>query len=234
MDCDYKLDQMKKNNEIIKGVSDGLKKTAPIHLFDSNREDYEWVYSEIIRVTHLLGGKERGGYKPDVYTMMCYTHGFHFSHMVTFRKSVDEGNITGGIVTDLDFGVGVDINGMVYILFDYLFTPDSDDFLVKETMHNQRCLSINDVKFMRETEDSVFYFLISVIDDIYRKRYGKSQKDSFWDDGDLEFKYIELDKKERYLDSNNVCHSTKCVLTGRKSWFDEYYKNKEERSLNNY
>lgn len=234
MDCDYKLDQMKKNNEIIKGVSDGLKKTAPIHLFDSNREDYEWVYSEIIRVTHLLGGKERGGYKPDVYTMMCYTHGFHFSHMVTFRKSVDMGDITGGIVADLDFGIGRDINGMVYILFDYWFTPDSDDFLVKETMHNQRCLSINDVKFMRETEDSVFHFLISVIDDIYRKRYGKSQKDSFWDDGDLEFKYIELDKKERYLDSNNVCHSTKCVLTGRKSWFDEYYKNKEERSLNNY
>lgn len=221
---------MKKNNEINKDVSEGLKKTFQIHSFDSDREAYELVYSEIIRVAHLLGGKDCGEYKPDVYTMMCYTHGFHFSHMVTFRKSVEEGNITSGIVTDLDFGIGRDINGMVYILFDYWFTQDSDDFLVKETMHNQRCLSINDVKFMRKTEDSVFHFLTSVIDDIYRKRYGKTHKDSFWDDGDLEFKYIKLDKKECYMDSNNVCHTLKRVLTGRKSWFDEYYKNKEERN----
>ena len=91
-----------------------------------------------------------------------------------------------------------------------------------------------DVKFMCETEDGVFHFLTTVIDDIYRKQYGKSWKESFWDDGDLEFKYIELDRKEWYWDSNNVCHSIKGVLTGRKSWFDEYYKNKEERSLSNY
>ena len=84
---------------------------------------------------------------------------------------------------------------------------------------------------MRETEDGVFHFLTTVIDDIYRKQYGKSRKDSFWDDGDLEFKYIELPIKEWYWDSNNVCHKLKGVLTGRKSWFDEYYKNKEERNL---
>ena len=85
---------MKKNNEINKGVSEGVKKTSQMHFFDSDREAYEWVYSEIIRVTHLLGGKDCGEYKPDVYTMMCDTHGFRFSHMVTFRKSVDEGDIT--------------------------------------------------------------------------------------------------------------------------------------------
>ena len=221
---------MKKNNEINKGVSEGLKKTSQIHSFDSDREAYEWVYSEIIRVTHLLGGKDCGEYKPDVYTMMYDTRGFRFSHMVTFRKCVDESGITGGIKTDLDFGIGKDINGRVYILFD----SDSEDFLVDETMYNQRCLSMLDVKFMCETEDGVFHFLTTVIDDIYRKQYGKSWKESFWDDGDLEFKYIELDRKEWYWDSNNVCHSIKGVLTGRKSWFDEYYKNKEERSLSNY
>ena len=221
---------MKENKEINKGVSEGLKKTSQTHSFVSDRKAYEWVYSEIIRVAHLLGGKDCGEYKPNVYMMMYDTHGFRFSHMVTFRKSVDEGDITGGVKTDIDFGIGKDINGRVYILFDYWFTPDSEDFLVKETMHNQKCLSMLDVKFMGETEDGVFHFLTTVIDDIYRKQYGKSCKESFWDDGDLEFKYIKLDKKECYLDSNNVCHSTKCVLTGRKSWFDEYYKNKEERN----
>ena len=218
---------MKKNNEIDEGVSERLKKTSQIHSFDSDRKAYEWVYSEIIRVAHLLGGKDCGEYKPDVYTMMYDTHGFRFSHMVTFRKYVDESGITGGIKTDLDFGIGKDINGRVYILFD----SDSEDFLVDETMYNQRCLSMLDVKFMCETEDGVFHFLTTVIDDIYRKQYGKSWKESFWDDGDLEFKYIELDRKEWYWDSNNVCHSIKGVLTGRKSSFDEYYKHKEERSL---
>ena len=219
---------MKKNNEINKGVSEVLKKTSQIHSFDSDREAYEWIYSEIIRVAHLLGGKDCGEYRPVVYSMMCDTHGFRFNHMVTFRKYVNEEDITGGIKTDLEFGIGKDINGRVYILFDYWFTPNDEDFLVKETMHNQRCLSMIDVKFMCETEDGVFHFLTTVIDDIYRKQYGKSWKESFWDDGDLEFKYIELDRKEWYWDSNNVCHSIKGVLTGRKSWFDEYYKNKEE------
>ena len=214
---------MKKCKEIIKGVKECL--------YDSNREAYEWFYSEIIRVAHLLGGKDLGEYRPDVYLMMLETRRFCFSHTVAFRKSVDEGNITSGISTYLDFGIGKDINGMVYILFDYLFTPEGEHFLVKETMHNQRCLSIMDVKFMRETEDGVFHFLTTVIDDIYRKQYGKSRKDSFWNDGDLEFKYIELPIKDWYWASNNVCHKLKGVLTGRKSWFDEYYKNKEERNL---
>ena len=214
---------MKKSKDIIKGISECL--------YDSDREAYDWLYSEIIRVIRLLGGKECGKYRPDVYSMMLETRGFRFSHTVAFRKSVDEGNITSGISTYLDFGIGKDINGMTYILFDYLFTPNGEHFLVKETMHNQRCLSIMDVKFMRETEDGVFHFLTTVIDDIYRKQYGKSRKDSFWDDGDLEFKYIELPIKEWYWDSNNVCHKLKGVLTGRKTWFDEYYKNKEERNL---
>ena len=103
-------------------------------------------------------------------------------------------------------------------------------FFVKETMHNQRCLSMMYVKFMRETEDCVFYFLTTIIDDIYRKRYGKSRKESFWDDGDLEFKYIELPIEEWCCDSNNVCHKLKGVLSERRTWFDEYYKNKEERN----
>ena len=222
---------MKKSKEIIKSISEGLPKAAPKCLYDSDREEYDLLYSEIIRVIRLLGGKDLGEYNPEVYSMMLETRGFCFSHTVAFRKSVDEGNITGGISTYLDFGIGKDINGMTYILFDYLFTPEGEHFLVKETMHNQRCLSIMDVKFMRETEDGVFHFLTTVIDDIYRKQYGKSRKDSFWDDGDLEFKYIELPIKEWYWDSNNVCHKLKGVLTGRKSWFDEYYKNKEERNL---
>ena len=214
---------MKKSKEIIKGISGCL--------YDSDREAYDWVYSEIIRVAHLLGGKDLGAYSPEVYSMMLETRGFRFSHTVAFRKSVDEGNITSGISTYLDFAIGKDINGMTYILFDYLFTPNGKHFLVKETMHNQRCLSIMDVKFMRETEDGVFHFLTTVIDDIYRKQCGKSRKDSFWDDGDLEFKYIELPIKEWYWDSNNVCHKLKGVLSGRTTWFDEYYKNKEERNL---
>lgn len=171
---------MKKNNEMFKGVSEELKKTSQIQSFDSDREAYEWIYSEIIRVTHLLGGKDCGEYKPDVYSMMCDTHGFRFSYMVPFRKYVYESDITGRVKTDLDFGIGKDINGRVYILFDYLFTPNDGDFLVKETMHNQRCLSMIDVKFMCEAEDGVFHFLTTVIDDIYRNRYGKSLEESFW------------------------------------------------------
>ena len=161
--------------------------------------------------------------------MMLETRGFCFSHTVAFRKFVDEGNITGGISTYLDFGIGKDINGMTYILFDYLFTPNGEHFLVKETMHNQRCLSIMDVKFMRETEDGVFHFLTTVIDDIYRKKYGKTRKESFWDDAVLECKCVELPVEEWYYDSNGTHHTFKYELTGRKSWFDEYYKNKEEK-----
>ena len=221
---------MKENKEIIKGVSEGLEKASPKCLYDSFREEYEWVYSEIIRVVHLLGGKDLGEYSPEVYTMMLETRGFRFSHTVAFRKSVDEGDITSGITRDLDLGIGKDINGRVYVLFDCWVAPEGEDFLVNETMHNQRCLSMMDVKFMRETEDGVFHFLTTVIDDIYRKRYGKSRKESFWNDGDLEFKYIELPIKEWYCDSNDVRHKLKGVLSGRKSWFDEYYKNKEERN----
>ena len=47
------------------------------------------------------------------------TRGFRFSHTVAFRKSVDEGDITSGISTDFDFGIGKDINGRVYVLFGY-------------------------------------------------------------------------------------------------------------------
>lgn len=111
--------------------------------------------------------------------MMRYTHGFRFSYMVPFRKYVYESDITGRVKTDLEFGIGKDINGRVYILFDYLVTPNDGDFLVKETMHNQRCLSMLDVKFMCETEDGVFHFLTTVIDDIYSNLYGKSLEESF-------------------------------------------------------
>ena len=196
---------MKKSKEIIKGISECL--------YDSDREAYDWLYSEIIRVIRLLGGKECGTYRPDVYSMMLETCGFCFSHTVGFRKSVDDGNITGGISTYLDFGIGKDINGMTYILFDYLFTPNGEHFLVKETMHNQRCLSIMDVKFMRETEDGVFHFLTTVIDDIYRKQYGKSWKESFWDDAVLECKCVELPVDEWYYDSNGDHHTFKYELT---------------------
>ena len=220
---------MKKNKEIIKSISEGLTKAAPKCLYDSDREEYDLLYSEIIRVIRLLGGKDLGEYSPEVYSMMLETRGFCFSHTVAFRKSVDEGNITGGISTYLDFGIGKDINGMTYILFDYLFTPEGEHFLVKETMHNQRCLSIMDVKFMRETEDGVFYSLIRIIDDIYRKKYGKSRKESFWDDAEFECKCVKLPVEEWHYDSNGTHHTFKYELTGRKSWFDEYYKNKEEK-----
>ena len=219
---------MNKSKEIIKGVSELFKKAVPKCLYDCDKKEYDLLYSEIIRVIRLLGGKECGKYRPEVYLMMLETRRFCFSHTVAFRKSVDEGNITGGISTYLDFGIGKDINGMTYILFDYLFTPEGEHFLVKETMHNQRCLSIMDVKFMRETEDGVFHFLIRIIDDIYRKKYGKSRKESFFDDADLECKCIELPVEEWYYDSNGTRHTFKYELTGRKSWFDEYYKNKKE------
>ena len=220
---------MKKYNEIIKGISELFKKASPKRLYDCDKKEYDLLYSEIIRVIRWLGGKECGKYSPDVYLMMLETRGFCFSHTVAFRKSVDEGNITGGISTYLDFGIGKDINGMTYILFDYLFTPEGEHFLVKETMHNQRCLSIMDVKFMRETEDGVFYSLIRIIDDIYRKKYGKTRKETFFDDADLECKCVELLVEEWHYDTNGTHHTFKYELTGRKSWFDEYYKNKEEK-----
>ena len=46
-------------------------------------------------------------------------------------------------------------------------------------MHNQICLSMFEVKFMRETEDGVFYSLIRIIDDIYRKNTEKHGKNHF-------------------------------------------------------
>ena len=206
-----------------------LNKTAPKCLYDSDREEYDLLYSEIIRVIHLLGGKDCGGYRQDVYSMMFETRGFRFTHNVAYGKAVDKGDINGYVVTDVDFAIGRDVNGKVYILFDYLFTPEGEHYLVKETMHNQRCLSMFDVKFMRETEDGVFYFLTRIIDDIYRKRYGKSRKESFWDDAVLECKCVELSVEEWYYDSNGTHHTFEYELTGRKSWFDEYYKNKEEK-----
>lgn len=218
---------MKKYKEIIKSISELFKKTAPKCLYDSDREEYDLLYSEIIRVIHLLGGKECGEYGQDAYSMMCDTRGFRFSHNVAYGKAVDKGDISGYVVTDVDFAIGRDINGKIYMLFDYLFTPEGEHHLVKETMYNQRCLSMFDVKFMRETEDGVFYFLTRIIDDIYRKRYGKSRKESFFDDADLECKCVELPVEEWYYDSNAVHHTFKYELTRRKSWFDEYYKNKE-------
>lgn len=219
---------MKKYNEIIKGISKLFKKVAPKCLYDSDREEYDLLYSEIIRVIRLLGGKECGGYAQDVYSMMFETRGFRFTHNVAYGKFVDKGDINGYVVTDVDFAIGKDINGKVYILFDYLFTPEGEHYLVKETMHNQRCLSMFDVKFMRETEDGVFHFLTRIINDIYRKKYGKTRKESFWDDAVLECKSVELPIEEWHYDSNGTHHTFKYELTGRKSWFDEYYKNKEE------
>lgn len=218
---------MKKCKEIIKGVSRLFKKAAPKCLYDSDREEYDWLYSEIIRVIRLLGGKECGKYRQDVYSMMMDTRRFLIKHNVAYGKSVDNGDISGYIVTDVDFAIGKDINGKVYILFDYWCTPEGEHYLVKETMHNQRCLSMFDVKFMRETEDSVFRFLTRIIDDIYRKKYGKSRKESFFDDADLECKCVELPVEEWYYDSNGTHRTFKYELTGRKSWFDEYYKNKK-------
>lgn len=219
---------MKKYKEIIKGITELFKKTAPKCLYDSDREEYDLLYSEIIRVIRLLGGKECGGYGQDVYSMMFEICGFRFSHNVAYGKTVDNGDISGYVVTDVDFAIGRDINGKVYILFDYLFTPEGEHYLVKETMHNQRCLSMFDVKFMRETEDGVFHFLTRIINDIYRKKYGKTRKESFWDDAVLECKSVELPIEEWHYDSNGTHHTFKYELTGRKSWFDEYYKNKEE------
>ena len=222
---------MKKSKEIIKGVSELFKKAAPKYLYDSDREEYDLLYSEIIRVIRLLGGKECGKYRPDVYSMMCELRRFLIKHNVAYGKCVDKGDINGDVVTDVDFGIGRDVNGKVYILFDYWFILEGEHYLVKETMHNQRCLSMFDVKFMRETEDGVFRFLTRIIDDIYRKRYGKTRKESFFDDANLECKCVELPVEEWYYDSNGTHHTFKYELTGRKSWFDEYYKNKEERNL---
>ena len=221
---------MKKCKEIIKGISEGLTKTAPKRLYDSDREEYDLLYSEIIRVIRLLGGKECGKiYRQDVYSMMMDTRRFLIKHNVAYGKSVDKGDINGCIVTDVDFGIGTDVNGKVYILFDYWCTPEGEHYLVKEIMHNQICLSMLEAKFMRETEDGVFHFLTTVIDDIYRKQYGKTRKESFWDDSEFECKCVELPIEEWYYDSNAVHHTFKYELTGRKSWFDEYYKNKEEK-----
>ena len=219
-----------KIKEIIKSISELFKKAAPKCLYDYDREEYDLLYSEIIRVIHLLGGKDCGKiYRQDVYSMMCDTRRFLFTHNVAYGKAVDKGDISGYVVTDVDFAIGRDVNGKVYILFDYLFTPEGEHYLVKERMHNQICLSMFEVKFMRETEDGVFYSLIRIIDDIYRKRYGKTRKESFWDDADLECKCVKLPVEEWYYDSNCTHHTFKYELTGRKSWFDEYYKNKEEK-----
>ena len=220
---------MKNIKEIIKGITELFKKTAPKCLYDCDRETYNWLYSEIIRVIHLLGGKECGTYRQDVYSMMCDTRRFLIKHNVAYGKSVDKGDISGYVVSDVDLTIGRDIHGNVYILFDYWFTPEGEHYLVKEKMHNQICLSMFEVKFMRETEDGVFYSLIRIIDDIYRKKYGKTRKESFWDDAVLECKCVELPVDEWYYDSNGTHHTFKYELTGRKSWFDEYYKNKEEK-----
>ena len=220
---------MKKCKEIIKGVSELFKKAVPKCLYDSDREEYDLLYSEIIRVIRLLGGKECGKYRPYVYSMMCEPRRFLIKHNVAYGKCVDKGDINGDVVTDVDFGIGRDVNGKVYILFDYWFTPEGEHYLGREIMHNQICLSMFDVKFMRETEDGVFYFLTRIIDDIYRKKYGKTRKNSFFDDADLECKCVKLPVEEWYYDSNGEHHTFKYELTGRKSWFDEYYKNKEEK-----
>ena len=220
---------MKKYNEIIKGVSELFKKTAPKCLYDSDRKEYDWLYSEIIRVIRLLGGNECGKYRLDVYSMMCETRGFRFSHNVAYGKSVDNGDISGYVVSDVDLTIGRDINGNVYILFVYWFSPEGEHYLVKEKMHNQICLSMSEVKFMRETEDGVFYSLIRIIDDIYRKKYGKTRKESFWDDSEFECKCVELPFDDCYYYSNSTRHAFKYELTGRKSCFDQYYKNNEEK-----
>ena len=175
----YSLDLMKKIKEIIKSISEGLTKTAPKCLYDCDRETYNWLYSEIISVIHLLGGKECGTYRQDVYSMMCDTRRFLIKHNVAYGKSVDKGDISGYVVSDVDFAIGRDVNGKVYILFDYLFTPEGEHYLVKEIMHNQICLSNFEANYMRKTEDGVFHFLIRIIDDIYRKKYGKLGKNHF-------------------------------------------------------
>lgn len=167
---------MKKIKEIIKSISEGLTKTAPKCLYDCDKKEYDLLYSEIIRVIRLLGGEECGKYRQDVYSMMMDTRRFLIKHNVAYGKAVDNGDISGYVVSDVDLAIGKDINGKVYILFDYLFTPEGEHYLVKERMHNQICISMFEVKFMRETEDGVFYSLIRIIDDIYRKKYGKNSE----------------------------------------------------------
>lgn len=220
---------MKKSKEIIKDVLERFKKAVPKCLYDCDKKEYDLLYSEIIRVIRLLGGEECGKYRQDVYSMMMDTRRFLIKHNVAYGKAVDNGDISGYVVSDVDLAIGKDINGKVYILFDYLFTPEGEHYLVKERMHNQICISMFEVKFMRETEDGVFYSLIRIIDDIYRKKYGKTRKESFWDDAVLECKSVELPVEEWHYDSNGTHCTFKYELTGRKSWFDEYYKNKEEK-----
>lgn len=220
---------MKKIKEIIKSITELFKKTAPKCLYDCDRETYDWLYSEIVRVVRLLGGEECGTYRQDVYSMMSDTRRFLIKHNVAYGKSVDKGYISGYVVTDVDFDIGRDVNGKVYILFDYWCTPEGEHYLVKEIMHNQICLSNFEANFMRKTEDGVFHFLTRIIDDIYRKKYGKTRKESFFDDAVLECKCVKLPVEEWYYDSNGTHHTFEYELTGRKSWFDEYYKNKEEK-----
>ena len=110
---------MKKSKEIIKGVSELFKKAAPKSLYDSDRKEYDWVYSEIIRVIRLLGGKECGKiYRQDVYSMMCDMRAFRFSHNVAYGKSVDNGDISGYVVTDVDFALPSD--PMVFSTLDVI------------------------------------------------------------------------------------------------------------------
>ena len=170
---------MKKCKEIIKGVSELFKKAAPKCLYDSDREEYESLYSEIVRVVRLLGGEECGRYRPDVYSMMSDTRRFLIKHNVAYGKCVDKGDINGDVVTDVDFGIGRDVNGKIYILFDYWCTPEGEHYLVKEIMHNQICLSNFEANFMRKTEDGVFHFLTRIIDDIYRKNMENLGKNHF-------------------------------------------------------
>lgn len=170
---------MKKYKEIIKSISEGLTKAAPKCLYDCDRESYDWVYSEIIRVIRLLGGKECGKYRPDVYSMMCEPRRFLIKHNVAYGKCVDKGDISGDVVTDVDFGIGRDAYGKVYMLFDYWCTPEGEHYLVKEIMHNQICLSNFEANYMRKTEDGVFHFLTRIIDDIYRKNTENLGKNHF-------------------------------------------------------
>ena len=124
---------MNKSKEIIKGVSELFKKAVPKCLYDCDKKEYDLLYSEIIRVIRLLGGKECGKiYRQDVYSMMCDTRRFLIKHNVAYGKCVDKGDISGCVVSDVDFAIGRDVNGKVYILFDYLFTPEGEHYLVKE------------------------------------------------------------------------------------------------------
>ena len=102
---------MKKSKEIIKDVSELFKKAVPKCLYDSDRKEYDLLYSEIIRVIRLLGGKECGTYRQDVYSMMSDTRRFLIKHNAAYRKCVDKGDISGYVVTDVDLAIGKDING---------------------------------------------------------------------------------------------------------------------------